>query len=177
MERKTIVFIVASNGYQPIEYNVPKKILTDSGVDVMTASDKPGMVVASDNTTTTADLSINNIIPSRYDGIFFIGGPGALEHLDNQTSYTLTQKTVAAEKLLGAICISVRILARAGVLTGKKATGWNGDNTLETVFAKYDVIYEKKDVVIDNDIITATGPAAAEEFGKAILVLLKQLPE
>jgi len=177
MERKTVVFIVASNGYQPIEYNVPKKILTDSGVDVMTASDKPGMVVASDNTTTTADLSINNIIPSRYDGIFFIGGPGALEHLDNQTSYTLAEKTVAAKKLLGAICISPRILARAGVLTGKKATGWNGDNTLETVFAKYDVIYEKKDVVIDNDIITATGPAAAEEFGKAILVLLKQLPK
>jgi protease I len=173
MTRKTVVLLVASEGYQPIEYNETKKILEEGGMCVRTASDKPNMAVASDNTTTKVDLTINNIIPDRYDGIFFIGGPGAMDHLDNPTSDKLIKETVKVGKLLGAICITPRILAKAGVLRKKHATGWDGDNELEGVFQKYGVIRKKKDVVVDDNIVTATCPAAAQEFGKAILKLLE----
>ncbi len=174
MERKTVVLIVASEGYQPIEYNETKKVLEEGGMCVRTASDKSGMAVASDKTTTMVDLTINNIIPDRYDGIFFIGGPGAMDHLDNPTSYKLIKQMVKAGKLLGAICVTPRILAKADVLTGKHATGWDGDNELEGVFKKYGVIREPKDVVVDGNIVTATCPASAQSFGEAILKLLQE---
>lgn len=177
MERRTVVLIVASDGYQPVEYGQTKKVLEDGGMTVRTASDKPDMAVASDKTTTKVDLTINNIMVNEVDGVFWIGGPGAMDYLDNQTNYTLAQKVANAGKLFGAICIAPRILAQAEVLTGKKATGWNGDNELEQVFKKYGVIYEPKTVVVDGNIVTATGPSAAQDFGKTILNLLKALPE
>jgi len=97
-----------------------------------------------------------------------------MDHLDNNVSYSLCKKTVAAGKLLGAICITPRILAKAGVLTGKKATGWDGDNELAAIFKEHDVTYEKKPVVVDGKFVTATGPSAAHEFGQTILDLLKK---
>ena len=177
MERRTVVLIVASDGYQPVEYGQTKKVLEDGGMSVRTASDKPDMAVAGDKTTTKVDMTINNIMVNEIDGVFWIGGPGAMDHLDNATNYTLAKKVANADKLFGAICIAPRILAQAGVLTGKKATGWNDDNELENVFKQYGVIYEPKPVVVDGNIVTATGPSSAQAFGKAILDLLKALPE
>jgi len=176
MTRRTVILVVASEGYQPVEYNDTKKILEEGGMTVRTASDKTGMVVASDNTTTKADLTLNNIIPDRYDGIFFIGGPGTMDHLDNETSYALIKNAAKLGILFGAICISPRILAKAEVLKDKHATGWDGDNELDKVFKQYGVIREHKDVVVDGNIITATGPAAAKDFGVTILKHLKELP-
>jgi len=177
MIRRNVVLIVASKDYQPVEYEATKKILEEGGMSVITASDKPGMAVASNKTTTKVDLTLNNIIPDRYDGIFFIGGPGTIDHLDNQTSYDLIKKAAKAGILFGAICISPRILAKTGVLTNKHATGWDGDNELDEVFNTYNVIREPREIVVDKNIVTATCPAAAKEFGKTILKLLKKLPE
>lgn len=174
MERKTVILIVASEGYQQIEYNKTKMVLEEGGMCVRTASDKSGMAVAKDKTTTKIDLTINNIIPDRYAGIFFIGGSSVMELLDNPISYKLIKQMVKEGKLVGAICIAPRILAKADVLTGKHATGWDGDNELEGVFKKYGVIRERKDVVVDGNIVTATCPAAAQDFGKAILKLLQE---
>jgi len=177
MIRKNIILVVASKGYQPVEYEETKKTLKKGGVSVITASDSSGMAIASDKSTTEAKLDLNNIIPDRYDGIFFIGGPGTMDNLDNKISYKLIQKASDAGILYGAICISPRILAKAGVLKNKKATGWDGDNELDQVFAKHNVIREQKDVVIDKNIVTASGPKAAKQFGQAILTLLQNQPE
>jgi len=177
MERKTVILVVASKGYQPVEYQETKKVLEAGGVDVITASDRPGMAIASNNTTTQATLDLNNIIPDRYDGLFFIGGPGAMDHLDDEISYKLIKKAADAGILYGAICIAPRILAKTGVLQGKHATGWDGDNKLDSVFDECGVLKKPLDVVVDGNIVTATGPAAAKDFGQAILKLLQEQPE
>lgn len=170
---KTIVLVVASKGYQPIEYRVPKEVLEKAGIKVITASNESGPAIASkDNERAQVDMLIKNVNPAAYDGVFIIGGPGALEHLDNQDTYNFMQKTAQLHKPFGAICISPRILAHAGLLKHKKATGWDGDNQLADFFAKHNVVYEKKDVVVDGSIVTATGPSAAEQFGQAIVRLL-----
>ena len=172
MALKTILLVVAYEGYQQLEYNEPKKILQDNGFTVVTASTKPGAAVAKDGSTTPVDILISKAKATDYAGIYFIGGPGALEDLDNQTSYTLIQQAAQHKVPFGAICISPRILAKAGVLKGKKATGWNEDNELPGVFKEHGVIYEKAGVVTDGTVITATGPKTAQDFGKAIVKLL-----
>jgi protease I len=170
---KKVLFVVAHEGYQQIEYGEPKKLLETAGIKVITASNAPGFAIAKDGSTTAVDVLIKNVNVADYDGIFFIGGPGALEHLDNQDSYILIKAIAGTKKPLGAICISTRILAKAGVLTQRKATGWDGDHKLAELFKEYDVEYVKQGVVIDGHIITAVGPHAALEFGKAIINLLK----
>ena len=89
MASGNVLFIVAHEGYQPVEYAEPKKILEDAGFTVITASDKPGKATDKDGGTTTVDLTLDQVKPEDYDGVFFIGGPGALEHLDNEQSYKI----------------------------------------------------------------------------------------
>lgn len=171
----TVLLLVAGQGYQPIEYSVPKQILEAAKITVKTVSNRAGIAVASDESTTKVDLLIKDITDiSAYQGLFIIGGPGALENLDTPQVHVLAQKFADAGKLFGAICISPRILAKAGLLTGKKATGWDEDNELSDIFTTYGVSYVHKPVVVDGKIITATGPRAAQEFGSTIATILKK---
>lgn len=173
---KKVLLVVAFNGYQQIEYNIPKKLLIDAGFDVVTASNISGAAVAKDGSSTKVDLTIDKINPQDYKGIFFIGGPGALENLDNAQSYALLQKIKKSGILFGAICISTRILAKAGILNDVEATGWNGDRKLEEIFEEHGAIYIDSEMVVkDQNIITATGPEAAERFAKKIIESLRNV--
>ena len=74
----------------------------------------------------------------------------------------------------GAICIAPRILAKAGVLKNVHATGWDGDGELQRVFDTYGVIRVEESVVMDGVVVTAHGPAAARDFGKKIIEVLRK---
>ena len=172
MATKRILMIVAHQGYQQVEYSIPRKLFEQSGVIVATASDALGEAVAKDGSTTAVDVVLENVTSAEYDGYIFIGGPGSLEHLDNQTSYELLQKVAEKKKLIGAICIATRILAKAGILHKRQATGWDGDSQLGELYRENGVYYAKQDVVVDDYIITATGPSAAREFAERIIAAL-----
>lgn len=166
---KTIALIVAHAGYQPIEYGIPKKIFQEAGYKVITVSDKAGKAKAADGSTTTVDVVLKDFDPSDVEAVVFIGGGGALEHLDNNVSYRLIQKAVMANKVVAAICISPRILAKAGALVSHTATGWDEDGLLKGIFDKHGVIYQKASVIRDKRVVTAQGPMAAAEFAHEIL--------
>lgn len=167
---KKVLLIVAHYGFQPLEYGIPKKILEDNGVEVVTASDKSGKAISAlTQEKIKVDLVLDNIVVENYDGIFLIGGPGALEYLDNEVTHRIIQEAKDNNKLFGAICISPRILAKAGVLSGKKVTGWNKDGQLDEILIMAGAEYIKKPVVVDGKLITGWGPDAASEFGQTIL--------
>ena len=173
MAGKKIVLVVASNGYQNVEYGDTRRELEKTGFSVLTASDKSGQAVAADKSTTKIDVQLSLLKTSDFDAIFFIGGAGALFCLDNPISYQILTSAATNKKVFGAICISSRILAKSGVLKGRKATGWDGDQKLAGILKEYGVIYEKKDVVVDGKIVTATGPAVSSDFAKAIISVMK----
>lgn len=173
MLTKKVLFIVAHEGYQPIEYAIPKKLLEDAGFSVVTASDAPGIATATDDTKTPVDMVVQDAIVAEYDGFFLVGGSGALEHLDNHITHKLLTLAVKSHKAVGAICIATRILAYAGILKDRKATGWNGDNELLDIYQKSGAIYTACNVVVDNQIITATGPNTAREYGEQVITLLQ----
>ncbi len=166
---KKIVFIIASEGYHPVEYGIPVKILREEDAIIITASDKPGGAVAKDKTTTPVDITIDKLHVSNYDGIFFIGGPGALDCLDNSISYKIIADAKKQNIPYGAICISTRILAKGYGLEGKKATGWDGDSALETILKSFGATYDKKPIATDGLVVTATGPESAEQFAEGII--------
>ena len=170
---KTVGLVIASTGYQPLEYSVPKKILEKAGINVITISNRPGYARTITGEQATVDITLQNVDLNQLDGLFFIGGPGALYHLDNTTSHNLIKKAFGKNKLVGAICISPRILAKSGILTGKNATGWDGDGQLFNIFKRYNVHYIRNSVVVEGNIITASGPPAAHEFGQQIVTLLQ----
>lgn len=191
---KIILLIIANSGYHPVEYGYTRKALEDAKVKVVVASNLKSEANAkpSENhskvcnepkcvnliyeypqfSTAKVDLTLDEVDIKKYDGIFIIGGPGAMEFLDNEIVYKIMQDAALKNKPFGAICVSPRILANATVLKGKKATGWNGDNKLDDIFINHNVSYIKEPVVIDGNLITADGPDSAISFGNAILKVL-----
>ena len=171
---KKVLLIIASKGYQPIEFNEPCKLLQENGFKVFTASDKSGQAVASDGSTTVVNFTLDEVKPEDFDAVFVIGGPGAMKHLDNPKTHKIVQAiNKDMYKLFGAICIAPRILANAGVLDFRNVTGWDGDNKLSEILEKAGATYIHSGVVVDNNLITATGPEAAKDFAQAIVKELK----
>ena len=173
MENK-IVIIIAFKDFRDEEYFVPKRVFEESGFTVKTASNKKGLAFGADGGEATVDLSISEVNPSHYDAVIFVGGPGCLGNLDNQESYRLSRQTVFYGKILGAICISPLILAKAGVLKGKKATVFSStfDKSPIRLLGDAGAVYSPEDVVVDGKIITASGPAFAQRFAEEIVEML-----
>ena len=172
---KKVALVISSNGFQEKEYFDTKNVLEKDGINVVTVSDTGGLAISHIGNSQKIDKTINDINISDYDGIFLIGGPGAMMHLDNEKVYKILKEAKSQHLAYGAICISPRILAKASVLGGKKATGWNGDGKVKDDFLLADksINYVDGPVCVDKNVITADGPMAAELFGKAIVKVLE----
>lgn len=173
VEDKKAVMIIAFRDFRDPEYFIPKEILEKAGVEVKTASNRMGTAIGAEGGDTKVDFLVSEINVSDFDAIIFVGGPGCLEALDNEDSYKVAREAAENNKILAAICISPVILAKAGVLKEKKATVWTDPlGSQAKILRENGTIYEKRPVVVDEKIITANGPAAAEEFGETIVEVL-----
>ena len=163
---KKVALFIAFQGFRDEEYIEPKNILEKAGIKVDTISTTKGKARGKIKITTDIDKTLDEISISEYDCLALVGGPGALEYLDNKKVHKIFTDFYNQNKPIAAICISPVILAHAGLLKGKKATVWiDGKNELE----KNGAIYTGNPVEIDGNIITANGPAAAKEYGNAIV--------
>lgn len=165
----TVILVVAHTDYQPVEYGVTYDILASNTIQVATVSNKPGVATATDGSTTVVNNTLDEINPINYQGLFIIGGKGALEHLNIPVMHELLRQFKALGKPYGAICIAPRILAQAQVLGTVKATGWDDDHELARVFERYGAQYTRKAVVTDGLVVTAQGPEVVQDFAEAII--------
>lgn len=169
-----IAIIIAYKDFKDEEYFTPREILEKAGAEIKVVSDNLGVAQGADGGEVSVDIKLSDFKVDDFDAVVFIGGPGAPEHLDNSASYKIAQDAVAKNKILSAICISPIILAKAGVLNGKKATVWTSALNKEPkeILENNGARYQSQDVVVDGNIITANGPGAAKEFGKTIVEIL-----
>jgi len=174
LENKKIAMIIAFRDFRDVEYFIPKEIFEKAGAKITTVSTKLGTAIGADGGDTEVDLLLENLNPADFDAIVFIGGPGCLQYLDNENSYKVARETVEQNKVLGSICVSPVILAKAGVLKGKRATVWSSplDKGPVKILKENGAIYEDENVVVDGKIITGNGPEAAEEFGEKLVEVL-----
>ena len=173
-----IAIIIAFRNFRDEEYFIPSEILKRADYEVVVGSngEKGGLAQGTLGGEVEINVNIKDVATNDFTGVVFVGGPGALKNLDNEESYKLAKKFYAEKKLVAAICVAPVILAKAGILEGKKATVWSSPLDKKTV----KTLQEKgagcsgESVVADGNIITANGPAAAEEFGKKILEYLSK---
>lgn len=173
---KKAVFIIAFRDFRDQEYFTPKWILEKGGIETKTASVKRGIAVGADGGDADVDLILNEVNINDFEAIIFVGGPGCLDDLDNETSYRLVKDAVSQNKILAAICIAPVILAKAGVLKEKNATVWTSalDRGTIKILEQSGAYFADEKVVRDGRIITANGPSAAEDFANKILINLNR---
>jgi len=161
-----IAFVIAQEGFRDEEYFEPKKVLEENGILITTVSLKKGPALGKLGASAQADISINVLSPLEYDGIFFMGGPGASVYFQDKKAHEILKTAFENGKLIGAICAGPAVLAYAGLLKGKKATSFSG---VADILKHAGAIFTGKDVETDGKIITADGPASATKFGLAIV--------
>lgn len=173
---KNVAMIIAFKDFRDEEYFVPKGILEAAGAEIKTASSQKGTAIGADGGEVEVNLLVSEINPADFDAVIFIGGPGTLKYLDNEDSYKVVQETVSQEKVLAAICIAPVILAKAGVLGGKKATVWSSplDKSAVKILEENGAIFQDELIVVDGKLITGNGPTAAKEFGETLVETLSQ---
>ncbi len=177
LAEKNIVMVIAFRDFRDEEYFIPKEIFLAAGAKVKTASNQKGTAIGADGGEVPVDLVVSEVDPANFDAVVFIGGPGCLKNLDNGVSYNLIKETISQGKILGSICISPVILAKAGVLEGKKATVWTSplDKSAVKILEENGATYQDSSVVVDGKVITASGPTAAEAFGMKVVEVLTNL--
>lgn len=166
---KKVAIIIASKNFRDEEYFVTKEVLEKKGIQVKTVCDK-AKAIGKFGGEAEADILINDLNTDEFDAIVFAGGSGAVELIDNEISYLAIRKAMIMKKIIAAICIAPTILAKAGILAGKKATVWSNDmdkSAIKTIQLN-DGIYQRSSIVIDENIITAENAEYAQEFGETI---------
>jgi len=175
LKGKKIAIIIAFRDFRDEEYFIPKEILESAGGQITTISSSLGTAIGTLGGEAEVDLLLKDLKTGEYDAVLFVGGPGAFKYIDDQTCHQIVKEAVSQNKVLGAICIAPAILAKAGVLQGKKATVWNSvlDKSAVKILKDKGAIFQSESVAADGKIITASGPEAAQDFALAIISLLK----
>jgi protease I len=167
---KKIAMFIAFQGFRDEEYTEPKRLLEAAGHSVDTVSTARGEARGKFRATALVDKTVDEVNPADYDALTLVGGPGALEHLDNDSVHAVFRQAAALGKLIGAICISPVVLAHAGLLKGKKLTCWpDGAAEIE----KSGGSYTGAELEIDGKLITANGPLPAKKYGQALAEALR----
>jgi len=171
---KRAVLVIASQGFQDFEYSETKKQLDQAGIETIVAGSIKGEAKGKSGQRVAIKKTLEEIKQEDFDALVFIGGPGALEYVDDPIAHQLIKQSFEQEKLMAAICIAPEILAKAGVLKGKKATVWSSpiDQAPVEFLKENSAEYLDQEVVQDGNVITANGPAAASSFGEKIVKAL-----
>lgn len=168
-----IAIVIAFRNFRDEEYFIPKEVFEKAGAEVTTFSTAVGTAIGVQGGEAEVERTLDELNVADFDAVVFTGGAGAKTFFEDEAAHRICQETVRADKILAAICVAPVILAKAGVLLGKKATVWSSpmDKTAVNILKEEGALYRDQPVVADGKIVTANGPGAAKEFAEKVLLL------
>ncbi len=158
--------VIVFDGIEEVEALAPVDILRRAGVEVVmagVAGDSP--VEGRNGIRFQPDQSLESVDPNAFDLVFLPGGPGVLALTENESITTLLQNFNHASKWVAAICAAPKVLAQAGLLDNRPATGHSS--------VRSDLPHPSDDRIVHSDhILTSQGAGTAIEFGLQLAALL-----
>jgi protease I len=172
--KKKILMVIAQENFRDEEFLQPREIFENAGFDITVATNQNKVAKGMLGGKVKPDTTISSEKADSYDAIVIAGGGGSKQYLwDNKELHEIVQDAYKQGKLIAAICISPVVLAKAGILKGKKSTVFNDPESVKQI-KKAGAEYKDQDVISDGHIITARDPKAARLFGKKVLEFLKE---
>ena len=168
------ILIVATDGFEQSELEVPLERLQDAGADIDIASIEMGYITGWHEDDwgddIEVDLKISDVKIEDYDALVLPGGqinPDVLRV--DKDAVALIRDFAATGKPVAAICHAPWLLVEAGLAEGRRLTSYKSIRT-DVANAGADVVDEA--VVIDGNIITSRCPDDLEAFCDAIVQML-----
>ncbi|MFC2162095.1 DJ-1/PfpI family protein [Candidatus Altiarchaeota archaeon] len=167
-----VLVVLAPHDYRDEEYLIPKKILEAAGSKVTVAGPVEGVYTGMLGSKVKPDLTFSQVRPLDYDAIMLVGGAGSRKWLwDNKLLHNIVFQAWEAGRLVAAICLSPSVLARAGILSGVKATVFRLPAATDAL-REAGALLRDDHIVLDGNILTCDGPESAGEFAEKMLEIL-----
>ena len=160
------VAVILAEGFEEVEAIAPVDLLRRAKIDCVTVSlAEERLVPSSRAIPILADKSWDEADFDEFDGVVLPGGLAGTERLmADPRVKALLRQFFAAGKLTAAICAAPTVLAKAGVLEGKRAICYPGlEEKLEGALVTCE------EVVRDGTVITSRGMGTSVPFGLALV--------
>jgi protease I len=168
------ILIIATDGFEQSELEVPRDTLSDAGAEVHVASLEGRDITGWDEDDwgddVSVDLAIGQASADDYDALVLPGGqmnPDVLRTDDE--AMALIRAFADAGKPIAAICHAPWLLIEAGLTSGKRITSYH---SIETDVRNSGAIFVDESVVVDGNIITSRNPDDLADFNNAIIEAL-----
>jgi protease I len=164
------IAILIDEKFEDSEFIYPYYRLIEAGMQVDVIAKNRGEYRGKHGTAAKAAFAIGEVSSSDYTALYIPGGR-APERLREQEAMVDFVRTVyEAGKPVCAVCHGPLLLAAAGVIGGKRITGY--PSTKEELKSA-GAVYTGKDVEMEGSLITAQDPRAMPEMMKRFLPLLQ----
>ncbi len=154
------VIIILAEGFEETEFTGVCDVLRRLGVTAETAGLGGTRITGSHGITVIADRAFSAGDASGADALFLPGGmPGTLRLRESDEVLEAVRTMHAAGKIISAICAAPSVLAKAGILEGRKFTVYPGLDRLLCGCVPCSAA-----AVRDGNIVTGKGPGAVFAF-------------
>lgn len=168
------ILIIATDGFEQSELEVPRDTLSETGAEVLIASLEGRDITGWDEDDWGDDLSVDLTIGEAnaddYDALVLPGGqinPDVLRV--DEDAMALIKAFADAGKPIAAICHAPWLLIEAGLTKGKRITSYH---SIATDVRNSGATFVDESVVVDGNIITSRNPDDLADFNKAIIEAL-----
>jgi len=160
------VLVPVADGSEEIEAVTVIDLLRRADIEVVVAGLGAGPVTASRGVVITPDVALDEALERDYDMIVLPGGgPGAEKLAADRRINRLLEQQLERGAGVGAICAAPAVLAKAGLLRGRRATSFPG--ALDGLDHGAELAEEP--VVEDGPLVTSRGPGTAMDFALALI--------
>ena len=152
------IAILLADGFEEIEALAPADIWRRLGLTVKLAGVTGKVVTSTRGIPVTADLLISDLDQENLQLVYLPGGlPGATNLRDDDRVIELVQKVHDNGGFIGAICAAPVVLAKAGLSSGRRITGYpTTENGIDGLTYTGELTDDSGD-----RILTGKGPGAA----------------
>jgi protease I len=166
--------IVSADGFEDSELLVPLFRLKEDGVAVDIAAIRRGRIRGKRGYEIEANRRLDEIRPDQYHLLILPGGRAPAALRKEKVVLELVRAFMAENKPVAAICHGPQILVSAGVMHGRRATGFR---SVAAELREAGAIYQDSEVVVDGNLVTARQPADLPAFMRETMKFVHALEQ
>jgi protease I len=180
MPKKTLggmrVAILATNGFEQVELEEPRKALQAAGAETVLVAPKNGAVQGMNHDAKASefavDMELEDAKPEEFDAVLLPGGALNADKLRvEEDAVRFVQAIDEAHKPIAVICHAPWLLVSAGLVKGRELTSFH---TIRDDIQNAGGHWRDQETVKDRNWISSRKPDDIPAFNKAMIALFEE---